>query len=226
MIESMISKAFAETGELADMIIKSLKRNPMPYDAKIEYLQSSGTQFIDTGIAPFPNLKITITGLFPMQYPSSVFGCRYSGWNSCFGFLSMESDSKIRIDLGTASSWNPVRWEATSKDLTSVTIDAKNKSAQLITTDGQTLSHTYSSATMTFQSEPTIKVFLYDLNNGSSYFGNNMRVSTLQMWDNDVLFRDFISVRKETTGYLYDKISNEMFGNDGTGSFILGQDIF
>jgi len=35
---------------------------------------------------------------------------------------------------------------------------------------------------------------------------------------------DFIPVRKEGVGYMYDKVSRQLFGNSGTGNFILGND--
>jgi hypothetical protein len=44
------------------------------------------------------------------------------------------------------------------------------------------------------------------------------------MFDNDILVRDFIPVRVGTTGYMYDKVSGQLFGNSGTGEFILGAD--
>ena len=36
---------------------------------------------------------------------------------------------------------------------------------------------------------------------------------------------DLIPVRVGTTGYMYDKVSGQLFSNNGTGSFTLGQDI-
>jgi len=36
---------------------------------------------------------------------------------------------------------------------------------------------------------------------------------------------DLIPVRVGQVGYMYDKISNKLFGNSGTGSFILGPDL-
>lgn len=37
--------------------------------------------------------------------------------------------------------------------------------------------------------------------------------------------RDFIPVRVGQTGYLYDRVSGQLFGNLGSGDFILGPDI-
>ena len=44
----------------------------------------------------------------------------------------------------------------------------------------------------------------------------------IQMGDNHV--RDFIPVRKDGVGYMYDKISGQLFGNAGTGAFVIGPD--
>ena len=35
---------------------------------------------------------------------------------------------------------------------------------------------------------------------------------------------DFIPVRKDGVGYIYDRVSGELFGNQGTGAFIIGPD--
>jgi len=42
--------------------------------------------------------------------------------------------------------------------------------------------------------------------------------------ENGQLILDLIPVRVGTTGYLYDKVSGQLFGNAGTGEFILGPD--
>ena len=36
---------------------------------------------------------------------------------------------------------------------------------------------------------------------------------------------DLVPVRIGSTGYMYDKVSGNLFGNSGTGSFILGPDV-
>jgi hypothetical protein len=51
-----------------------------------------------------------------------------------------------------------------------------------------------------------------------------MRVERFKITENNYLLYDFIPVRIGTTGYMYDKVSGQLFGNAGTGSFILGPD--
>ena len=40
----------------------------------------------------------------------------------------------------------------------------------------------------------------------------------------NITVRDLIPVRKGTTGYMYDKVSGQLFCNAGKGAFILGPD--
>jgi hypothetical protein len=46
-----------------------------------------------------------------------------------------------------------------------------------------------------------------------------------KIYRSEQLVRDFIPVRVGQTGYLYDKVSRKLFGNSGTGDFILGNDV-
>ena len=45
------------------------------------------------------------------------------------------------------------------------------------------------------------------------------------MFNNTILVHDFISVRKNGVGYLYDKVSGRLFGNSGSGTFTYGNDV-
>lgn len=47
-----------------------------------------------------------------------------------------------------------------------------------------------------------------------------------QITQGSELIMDFIPVRVGQIGYMYDKISHKLFGNSGTGDFILGPDIY
>jgi len=49
-LEVMIGSQEAEAMYIGDNLI--WEKESLPYDAEIEYLQSSGTQYIDTGIIP------------------------------------------------------------------------------------------------------------------------------------------------------------------------------
>ena len=88
-----------------------------------------------------------------------------------------------------------------------------------ITIDG--VSYNYSGTVGTFSSPITIKFF-------AGATGNvpiSTRVYYFKVWDNNTLVCNFIPVRCGTTGYMYDRVSGQLFGNDGTGDFIVGADV-
>lgn len=57
-------------------------------------------------------------------------------------------------------------------------------------------------------------------------FLSSAKLYSCQIHDaNNNVLADFIPVRKGIVGYLYDRISKILFGNSGTGNFVLGNDI-
>jgi len=62
--------------------------------------------------------------------------------------------------------------------------------------------------------------------NGTWYAsGDGTKCYKAKMYSSGLLVRDFIPVRKNGVGYLYDKVSGNLFGNDaGSGAFIYGND--
>ena len=67
---------------------------------------------------------------------------------------------------------------------------------------------------------------LYIFNIGASY---NLGLLANLYWEkirlNDILVFDGIPVRVGTVGYIYDRVSGQLFGNLGTGDFVLGPDV-
>lgn len=52
-----------------------------------------------------------------------------------------------------------------------------------------------------------------------------VRIKNVKIYINDKLVRDFEAVRIGETGYMFDNVYNKLYGNNGTGNFILGPDI-
>ena len=63
-------------------------------------------------------------------------------------------------------------------------------------------------------------------NNGSPRASQSgIRFYWAKIYSGGTLVRDFIPVRKNGVGYLYDKVSGTLFGNAGSGSFTYGNDV-
>lgn len=186
----------------------------LPYDAEIEYLQSSGTQYIDTGY--YPNDATVLSAKYYNQ-PSNQcpFAARWSGANTydTFGvFVGIDeqivyygrvSDSKVnRISISNSKNIE------LDIDLTQIKIN------------DITISITRGSFVSTY----TMYVFAMNVM-GTASFNSQAKLYKMTIKENNTTIFDFIPVRKGQVGYLYDKVSGQLFGNSGTGSFILGLDV-
>lgn len=181
----------------------------LPYDAEVEYLESTGTQWIDTGV----RLKYSdvVNCEVMLNDNRSIFGYLDSGQNFCvttsgsiiyayyvdytrFGSKQITTGSIFNIELGNGSFYY----------------------------NGNLLGKkTYADETL--------------LNGACYLFGRNAsgsiddallgRIYSFSITRNNAKILDFIPVRVGTVGYMYDRVTRKLFGNSGTGAFVLGPDV-
>lgn len=196
--------------------------NALPYDAEIEYIQGDGSAYIDTGVKATSNIRyecsFTITAVPSTNFP--IFGGRVG--------LNNKSSAFYYYYSGTYRfSWRYGNSYAEGYTLNKNTGDfyATNRATARIMVVDNTASITCN--TSTFTTDYT--VYIFAMNNGGSISNNSstsvLRIKWMKIYDGSTLVRDFIPVKKNSIGYLYDKVSGELFGNSGTGSFILGNDV-
>lgn len=194
------------------------KGRSIPYQ-RIEYLESSGTQYIDTQV--FYDVSNKYEMLFGVTFISYA-GLQMNGWNAGGG-IGINNSGRLNdgsiLDFGV-----DVRTKYIDIDLK---IEAGNST--------QTISVVKDGANTYTNSRPHSSLATYAINRGWGLFSLVSKEENrypchedlyyCKIYQNDALVRDFVPVRIDTTGYLYDKVSGELFGNAGTGNFVLGPDI-
>ena len=205
------------------------------YDYKIKYLQSNNTQYIDTGIKPNNNSTI--------RFVTSV-ECTNANRRIIIGnyYASATGEKTINIEIYKSSSNNKLRLY-TAQDSSSVDIiDSNtlvfNKPIDIDVTlncDTNTWTGTISNNGNTYiiskSAKPNMGTQLRNFRLFLDYRTNPSSVAYplimyyCKIYLDDKLVRDFIPVRKDNIGYMYDKVSKQIFENKGTGSFTLGPDI-
>ena len=223
--ETNIVKAFLGSTELkniaiGDELLLSSEPAPLPYDAEIEYIKSSGTQYINTGILPDGTTKVELKGVFKYSSGTTRFGSRANTASLQYNVITSSQDT-IRIDWGTGSS-GITQWTVGQYVVNTIIIDASTRKAT-VEYGGNIVTHTYTSS---FLSQSSYPLTLFAFNSaGNILLASDMTVSSFKCWKSDALVMDMIPVRTGQVGYMYDKISGTLFGNAGTGDFILGNDI-
>lgn len=172
------------------------------YDAQVEYLRSDGLQQIYTGIYGNLDTRIeVITRLSGLN--GAVAGSRSTNSNSINIYAGKGAISRFG-NKGIMFSWSVNVSHTIVMDKSSLTYDGTNYIVN---------------ATTPF----TTSTGIYLFGNENGVFGCD--IMRFRMWANDTLLIDFIPVRKGQVGYMFDRVSGELFGNIGTGSFIVGPDI-
>ena len=193
---------------------------PLPYDAEVEYLESTGTQRIDTGIM-YDSSVVVETKVYVLTSDTgkSVFGIYWDGGGGAqrWNFQAVTSSPYGNAQMGTKQ-----KPYALPKN-TWVTLHADYR---YITSNGTS----YDSGASAFNPTDDVEIpifarhLVYTQNTHDSYI--NMRLESFQITKGGVLVRDFVPVRVGQVGYLYDEVSGQLFGNAGTGSFLYGNDVF
>lgn len=191
-----------------------LLKKELPYNAEIEYLQSTGTQYINI---PITASKNTFFGI--------EMGITPTGQNSTGDVIGVDPSSEYYINKYSynSSTQNVVFASTIGGNSTNggITISHGVKSTVNISTSGKTVNGTYTALTRQIRYDLTgLRIF-------ASYRNVNrypVRFHFIKVTAGSSLILDLIPVRKGTTGYMYDKVSGQLFGNDGTGAFTLGSD--
>ena len=175
---------------------------------RLEYIQSSGTQYIDTGIAPSRTLNVVTT-----------FTVNDDGWNNYSIFGSAWSESGFMVDA--LSGGKVVFYSKGYGKQVSANVGSPNTiecSQSEFVVNGTSYQMTGTGA------ESTNNIFIFWVGN-QAYTDNRgrMKLYSFQMYDNGTIVRDFIPCKKpDGTIGLWDDVNSVFYGNAGTGTFTAG----
>lgn len=199
---------------------------PLPYDAEVEYIESTRTQYIDTlisNLAVSSSLALNMRVQFPTTVSSGYCGSGYTTSSSAQMFYGLNANNSTgiymacngRIDGSIASnlSQDKTAWHTISAIAYAGNVEYFFDMINILSTS--------------FRSFRLAGFLLFamrgDTANAISGKGNQ-RISSAKLTVDGVDIFDFIPVRVGTVGYMYDRVSGTLFGNAGTGDFVIGPD--
>lgn len=181
-----------------------------PYTHKIEYLQSSGTQYIDTEIIPDANtcfrVDTTITNNGDIQ-----MGAYYN--------------MNYRFHMGKYS--NAFSFGIGNKQITPVNHDNNRHTFEINSGGTAKLDDTSYDVGAAYAGTGINHPICLCARNTNGTVDHNIQgnLYSAQIYQGGVLVRDMYPVRVGQVGYMYDRVSKRLFGNSGTGTFTLGPDV-
>lgn len=187
-----------------------------PNSTQIAYLQSSGTQYINLPVTCPKNSYFEVSGhvigVHPNNNQYAIFGT--SPYYCCQStFYSYNSSTKM-ITFGSTVGNKATSggWVASTESPTYFLLSTTKK---------------ISNGTETSWSKPlTAAITAFRLFGG--YQNNNrypIKICDFKVVVGDQTVLDLIPWRIGSVGYMYDRINDTYYGNNGTGNFILGPDV-
>lgn len=199
---------------------------PLPYDAEVEYLESTGTQFIDADFIPTIDSAIEIDVVCTSQssaYTGVAFCGNYFNSYHAFGIGRYSSPFAIAY-FGNKNNINCAGFGINNRCVISLNVEK----LALTNVDSGTTGSTAVGATSFDTSTRSLYILNGNTNTMDLKIHANFQIYGCKLWNGITLVRDFIPVRvgsgSSAVGYLYDRVSGELFGNAGTGEFLIGPD--
>ena len=205
-------------GGFHNSFVDNVEEEPLPDGVTaVEYIQQEGNrQYIATGIVPPVGTIMRCRFQFT-QTANSQFCCMGYSNPRRFGF-GIESNV---FKVCTATWYGVLNFKDTAWH--NWLIDEPRKVASI---DGVSKTINPHGEFIAGEISASLGFTLFGRNEGyMSNYCNQARVASLYLGTASERLFDGIACRYEGAGYLYDRVSGQLFGNVGTGNFIIGPDI-
>lgn len=197
---------YADKGDFA-------RRNLPPGYIQLEYIEGTGTQYIDTGFKPNNNTRLILDVELPTQssYPKALLGGRDGDTSSSKSFVMfIMSASRFRTDFGSKTA-------GMDMSVTGRFFIDKNRNITVI--NGTKASIVAS----TFQSSYNLCLLTETDVGGADTRITAGKIRLCQMYENDIFIRDYIPcLNPQGVAGLYDIVNGVFKGDAAGGEFVAG----
>lgn len=192
------------------------------YYTNLEYIESTGTQYIDTGYIPTSMTDMEIDFEYigantnnSLWYP--ICGERSSGGTTYLGFWVHKDNLKIAVNYGGYDSGN----STTQSISRNVRYNFKNRGSKFYLNDNM-----FDSST-TQVTKGTTPIYIFTIGNGSGVENRHVLIKlySFKIYENNTLVRNMIPCLRNSDNKpgLYDLVNDMFYTNAGTDEFIKGE---
>lgn len=181
---------------------------------RVEYIESTGSQYIDTEFKPNQDTRVIIDYQITTAQTIPLFGARNGSTNREFEMFAYADGKGIQDGYGSSQDY-----VTSSPNLNRTTID-KNKN--VTTSSDGSVNKTH--AAQTFQC--SYNMYLFQMNNGGQIYNASYgsRCYSCQIYDNGTLIRDYIPYIDENgDANLWDNVNESPAKKVGT--FVAGPEV-
>ena len=184
-------------------------------DYYAQWIESTGKQYIDSGVVSGPGVKAEAVAAWTDPVADSTLvgarnpGSNNDGSNGAFYMISTYNGHPLYgpgqvFSCNTDAALSNVTYAAGAQHTIVADFEAASQS---LTVDGTAVK----TASNTLSSGVTLGIFAMKRNDGTVAYPSQARLYSLKIWKNGDLVRDFVPGVKNGEGCLYDKVSDRCF---------------
>lgn len=211
-----------------DVVFQNNNNLPGEYQ-EVEYIESTGTQWINTGFVPNQDTTINVSCMVTDNSKSQfIYGARAYTITDTYSLAYIPNGSQkgLRYDYGTDAIIANCQWSSSECTVNEKYYIKQEKNKRYLNgiNKGE---FEYK----TFNCPCELYIFTTNTNGEVGYNGNTLTISAklyyMSIYDDEQLVRNFIPCYRKLDNEigLYDTVNNIFYTNSGTGTFIKGENI-
>ena len=189
---------------------------------KLEYIETSGGQYIDTGYIVKPNTSLVMRCNVQAQYQyPAPFGVRASSGNQAFCYFYRDNGaSRAVISFGSGELRLSQPLAVYNNDI-EITFTNSIFTIKNVTTDELLVNRQFTQMGALSQ---TLSLYLFTLNESGHDIGSicwtNMKLYSCEIYEDETLVKSYLPMLDDSmVPCLYESVNKETFYNAGSGSF-------
>ena len=192
----------------------------LPYDAEVEWLESNGAQYVNTNYIPRSIDRIIAKYVIYQENTAlnNVFRSVQGNWNAHPNYWLFLKAQFSGYQIWAFSSFQDINVPVVYGRVFECDLDMLNKRIAVYK-EGD--AHEYIEINVGVESKNQPPIFLFPKEQENLARTRIMKFEAIR---NGEKVANIIAVRKDGVGYMYDRVSGQLFGNAGTGEFIIGPD--
>lgn len=183
---------------------------------QVEYIESTGTQYIDTGLKLNQDSKVELEFKITEAGDYNVFGSRTSASENNFGIIFSNTYQEIDVDFQNYTT-----------NRLSISNDISRKIYK-ISNEGLYIGDIKKTVTSYENFTTPENAYIFNMSgNPPDIEIAKMKLYYCKIWDGDTLVRDFIPCyqKSDNVAGLYDLVNDVFYTNAGTGNFTVGAEV-
>lgn len=216
-----IQQANLTESEAKNYLLAGLNSDvPLEY-TEVEYIESTGTQWIDTGVLPTEDVGVSIDFMKASRNPpDTIFGSMISLGKGYYG-ITIGPSKEIQVYWGTNPAYlnigTNIEYEKRYK------LDFNLYANRLINIDNSLVYdiNTKNTGTLEFSDKNTITLCRLNGYGSQFYYG---KIYSCKIYNGSTLVRSFAPCVRNSDGVagMFDKVEQKFYANAGTGEFNTG----